>query len=101
MSKTSIIPQLSSHLFWDLDRNTLNEKDSKEIIIQRVIEYGLMEDWRLIKNYYGLEIIKKVAVQIKNLDNVSLAFLCNLFNLEEKEFRCYKHRQSNPHFWSY
>lgn len=97
----NLVESLSSHLFWDLDKSTLSEKDSDNILIQRVVEYGIMSDWRLIKNYYGLDYIKKVATQLKTLDEVSLAFLSTIFHIEKTDFRCYKNKQSNPHFWNY
>jgi hypothetical protein len=99
--KKNLVESLSSHLFWDVDRSTLSENDSDNLLIHRVIEYGIMNDWKLIQDYYGLDYIKKVATQLKNLDEVSLAFLCTIFHIEKTDFRCYKHKLSSPHFWNY
>ena len=99
--KKHLVESLSSHLFWDLNKSTLSGNDSDIILIQRVIEYGIMTDWTLIQDYYGLDYIKKIALQLKNLDDVSLAFLCTIFHIEKTDFRCYKHKLSSPHFWNY
>lgn len=99
--KKDLVESLSSHLFWDVDKTTLTENASDSIIIQRVVEYGILSDWMLIKNYYGLDYIKNVATQLKTLDEVSLAFLSTIFHIEKTNFRCYKNKQSNPHFWNY
>ena len=96
-----LIEHLSSHLFWDVDKAKLDEQRSSRLIIHRVLEYGLIDDWKLIKEYYGLSYIKDTALELKNLDDVTLSFLCTLFDLKKTDFRCYKHRQSTPHFWSY
>lgn len=40
---------------------------------QRVIEYGKIEDWNLLKSLYGLEKIKEFAIQFRTLDAVSLS----------------------------
>jgi len=99
--KKHLVESLSSHLFWDIDKSTLIENASDNILIQRVIEYGILSDWKLIQNYYGLDYIKNVVTQLKTLDEVSLAFLSTIFHLEKTNFKCYKHKQSNPHFWNY
>jgi len=97
----NIIEHLSSHLFWDVDKSQLEAHRSSQFIIHRVLEYGLLNDWNEIKKYYGLPYIKSVALELKNLDEVTLAFLCTLFDLKKNDFRCYRHRQSTRHFWNY
>lgn len=59
MATAHSISDVSKHLFWDVNRDDLNFETSKEFIIHRVLEYGLMEDWELIKEISGLETIKK------------------------------------------
>lgn len=95
------INKLSPHLFWDTDINLLDFTTSKEFIIQRVLEYGLMEDWKIIKQVYGLEKIKEVALQLRFLDDISVSFLATLFNIDKQQFRCYKNKQLNPNYWSF
>ena len=95
------IDSLSPHLFWDVDRSKLDTEKNKRLIIHRALEYGLMNDWNWIKEVYGLETIKEVVVQLRNLDDVTLAFLCNILKLKKEDFRCYTHRQSMPHYWNY
>lgn len=91
----------SEHLFWDVDRNLLDFEKSKRWIIARVLEYGLMKDWIMLTEVYGLRLIKEEIVSIRSLDDVTLSFLCSLFDLKKEDFRCYTLRQSNPNFWSY
>ncbi len=95
------ISHFSVHLFWDTDPNLLDFDTHKEFIIQRVMEYGLMQDWEIIKQVYGLEKIKEVALQLRYLDDISVSFLATLFNLDKQQFRCYKNKQSNPHYWNF
>lgn len=91
----------SPHLFWDIDKGSADIGRQKSFIIQRVLEYGLINDWRLLKDIYGLEEIKKAALEFRSLDEVTLSFLCSLFNLEKQNFRCYNFRQSAQGFWNY
>ena len=49
------ISKLSQHLFWDIDISNADMDICPAYIIQRVLEYGSLEDWRLIRTYYGLD----------------------------------------------
>lgn len=97
----SILSRLSPHIFWDVERNALDIQRSDKFIIKRVLEYGLIEDWGLIKTIYGLPHIKNIVLKLKNLDVVTLSFLCVIFDLNREDFICYKHRPSTPNFWEY
>ena len=102
MKKTNYkIDDLSSHLFWDVDKNALEFEKSKEQIIYKVLEFGLMQDWKIIKEIYGLEKIKKISLELRSLDIITLSFLATTFNIDKSNFRCYKLKQSGPNFWNY
>ena len=86
------ISHLSPHLFWDLNTNTVSFDNSKKLIIERVLEYGLISDWRLIVSVYGMLEIEKMAKQLKSLDPVTLSFLSAIFNSPKESFACYKNK---------
>ncbi|SRX52880.1 DUF6922 domain-containing protein [Aequorivita sp. CIP111184] len=100
MAAVHSIFDLSEHLFWDVNKADLDFEKSKEFIIHRVLEYGLMEDWELIKEIYGLETIKQTSLLFRELDAVTLSFLSAIFDIDKKEFRCYTHKTSMPSFWN-
>jgi len=95
---TPHITDLSPHLFLDTDRSALDFESAAALIIHRVLEYGVMSDWKIIRQVYGMDRIRDVAVQLRTLDNVTLAFLCTIFHLEKTDFRCYILRQSTQTF---
>lgn len=101
LSSTITASDFSPHLFWDVDVRDLEFKRSKKLIVERVLEYGQMEDWKKLQKVYNLEEIMSVARTIRSLDEVTLSFLCLLFDLEKKDFRCYTEKQSTPNFWNY
>jgi hypothetical protein len=100
MRQEITINDFSPHLFWDVDIDLFDLEKYKTFFIQRVLEYGKMSDWNLIKKLYGLKEIENVALHARSLDAVTLAFVSNLFNIEKTEFRCYKHRQLYPTYWN-
>lgn len=100
MNKPITIDDFSQHLFWDVDLVDFDFNQHKNFFIQRVLEYGKMKDWRLIKELYGMEAIKNAALNARSLDAVTLSFVSTIFQIDKKEFRCYKHRQLFPNLWN-
>jgi hypothetical protein len=96
-----MILNLSPHIFWDVDVATIDMEKNGVFVLQRVLQYGLLKDWLILKSNLGLERIKSIAVQIPALDDVSISFLSNLLHIEKSEFRCYKNKQSNQNYWNY
>ena len=95
------LTDLSPQLFWDTRVEDVDWEDHAGFIVERVLEYGMMKDWKMIREVYGLERIKNLALGLRSLSDLSLSFLCSLFNLEKEQFRCYILRQSNQAFWHY
>jgi hypothetical protein len=95
------IDLLSKHLFWDTDIEVISIDKNKSFIIQRVLEYGFMGDWNLIKKWYGIEEIGEVACQFRTLDPRALSFLVNITNIPINKFRCYTTKQSIPTLWNF
>ena len=96
-----MILNLSPHIFWDVDVATIDMEKNGVFVLQRVLQYGLLKDWLILKSNLGLERIKSIAVQIPVMDDVSISFLSNLLHIEKSEFRCYKNKQSNQNYWNY
>jgi hypothetical protein len=83
-SGMNLISQLSPHLFWDVNPGELETDRSKKLIIKRVLEYGLWEDWLLLKKFYGLETITNITRDFRELDARSLAFIAHLSGFLKK-----------------
>ena len=88
--------RFSPNLFWDANPSELKMDESRGYIIQRVLEYGQMNDWKLINLYYGLDLIVEECKKLRTLDPVCLAFICTISHTKEEEYRCYHFRQSCP-----
>jgi len=95
------ISDFSPHLFWDVDPSKLDLERSAAYIVEKVLEYGLMEDWVLLKKIYGLERIKDISLEIRYLSPIAHNFMATIFNLPLNAFRCYELRQSNKEHWIY
>ena len=95
-----IVTAFSPNLFWDVDPSTISMEDHAAYIIQRTLEYGQMNDWRLINHYYGLNRIVSECKKMRSLDPVCLSFICTISHTKEEEYRCYHFRQSFQTPWN-
>ena len=94
------ISDFSPHLFWDVDRDTLDFEKSKETIIYQVLEFGMMKDWKMLQDLYSKETMKEITLNLRQLDPVTLAFIANYLKIDKTEFRCSKNSQSEQNFWN-
>lgn len=95
------VGRLSKRMFWDTPLENIHWFDHRGFIIERVMRYGRFEDWELIKEWYGRDIMRATVVQLRDLDDISIAFLSLILGLKKEDFRCYRERQSHPSFWHY
>lgn len=100
MSSKDCLQKFSPNLFWDVDTSALSMDSSPAYIIQRVLEHGQMNDWRLINRYYGIDRIVEECKQMRSLDPVCLSFVCTISHTKEEDYRCYHFRQSCPTLWN-
>lgn len=101
MSRPNILSQFSRHLFWDADREDIDLEKNAPYVVQRVLEYGLLDDWRLLRKYYGLERIAQISMQLRTLEEKALVFICTLTNTKKDDYRCYILKQLNQQPWNY
>ena len=100
MATKDYISQLSQYLFWDIDIDKLDVNQSAEQLIQRVLEYGTLEDWRLTRNFYGLDKVVDHCKHMRTLEPTALSFICAISNTKPQDYRCYHFKQSFPTLWN-
>ena len=71
----NIIDRFSPYLFWDVDKSTLDMEAHASYIIKRVLEYGQLLDWNIIRDYYSLPVIVSYARQLRELEPRALTYL--------------------------
>jgi len=95
------IANFSPHLFWDIDKNKLDFDNNNKFIIKRVLDYGLINDWQIIYNYYGIKKIAEIATKIRDLDKKSISFIASISKIPRENFLCYTTKQSTPKHWDF
>jgi len=95
------IQEFSKHLFWDTNRNNLDAERNKKTIITNVLSYGLINDWNMIYNYYGIDKIANIVLEARDIDDKSIAFISLLSKIPKENFLCYTTKQLNQGHWVY
>ncbi len=95
------IKDLSNHLFWDVDIHKIDFDKNKKLIIQRTLDYGLLSDWKIIFDYYGIKEIAKTAISLKDLDKKSASLISLLSGIPIETFLCCITKQSIPKHWGF
>jgi hypothetical protein len=91
--------QLSKHLFWEYDRSKLSFEKSAPLVIHRVLEYGMLEDWKIIQKKYGIPKIAEIAKGFRTLEPTAATFIASLANEPIENFRCYDTKLSKIPHW--
>jgi hypothetical protein len=91
-----LLSSLSPHLFWDVDINLIDIERSKNLIVKRVLDYGLINDWHILVKIYGIPAIAIIAMNIKDLDKKSASFIALLSKTSTKDYLCFTSKQSMP-----
>jgi len=89
-NKNDLISELSPHIFWNCDSNILDYKKNKDIIIERIIKYGLESDIIIMWKLYNRREIIKTAVNIDMLDQKRMLYYSLMLGIKEKKFKCYR-----------
>ena len=96
--KNEVIQQdatIPERLLWDMNLEKFDFQKSKKIVVQRVIEYGLPEDYNIIFSLYGgVQGVREIIKQIHHFRYPQdVAFVCIAFNLKKEELECYRRKQ--------
>ena len=73
--------------FWD--KGPLNHRRDKYIIIERILEFGTEDEVSIIQNYYGIEAIKTVVIESRELSPRTVNYFSLLFGLSRGETKCF------------
>lgn len=101
MTTKECLEKLSPVLFWDIDKEQANLDKYPSFFIQRVLEYGNLNDWSILLNYYGKKKIADICKSLRSLDNKCLSYICTITNTKKEDYRCYRIAQSSPTHWHY
>lgn len=87
---------VSRCIFWDIgeERIPLAIVDNPDVCIPRIFERGSIEEIKAMIDYYGYDMAREVIKeQLSKRDLGLLNLACIIFQLEKKDFQCYRNKQ--------
>ncbi|MCF8227715.1 MAG: hypothetical protein K9G58_05010 [Bacteroidales bacterium] len=99
-AKTKLIEKLDSQYFWDVNMESLNEENSKRLIIERVFSLGKKDEMKSLLEYYGRDEVISTLQNLNYLDPKTLNFLSKIFNKPKTSFKCYTRKQLTKQHWN-
>jgi hypothetical protein len=87
---------LRKSLFWDANPDNISLEKDAPFIIERVLERGNTSEWILIKEKYGLDLIKKEALKASYLTKQTLYFCSVYFSEPFEKFRSWQKQMELP-----
>lgn len=101
MSERDYIQSFSSFLFWDVDRDSIDLEANAPYVVQRVLEFGHLNDWKLLVSRYGLQGVARIAQTLRTLDPKALSFISAVSSFPKESFRCFTTIPSAPVHWNF
>jgi len=85
---SSKIGHFRNSLFWDVNPKHLDIEESASFIIGRVLDFGDLNEWKAIRKIYGLERIRKAALEHPFESRRSANFWELILKLPPKSLSC-------------
>ena len=60
---------------------------SHNLIIQKILEYGTLDDWRAIRDYFGIYRIAEECMKLRTLSPKALSFVCAMSDTKKENYR--------------
>ncbi len=92
-------PALRKELFRDINFEQIDFNKNILSIIERVFNFGNIEEFKAIVTYYGVGKIKDSAKKAEYFDPKTLEFVISYFNLNPEEIQCFVKKQFRQPHW--
>jgi len=92
---------LSRTLFWDCDPDKVDTEKHAEMIVEKVLNRGTLDEFKTIVKFYGKPKLSEFVVNYRYMDNILLSFCSAYFNIPKEKFRCYTQKQLKVTHWDY
>ena len=85
-----MIPKKMYKYFWDVKPKEISPKKDKKFIIERLLEYGDLEEMRWIQKNFNIDDIKEVLITSRKISPKTGVFFSLYFSLPKEQLECIK-----------
>ncbi len=77
-----VLQQGLTRLFWDVDLATIDPSAHPEWLVERVLEYGNLDDVRLLISYFGQDVFLDLVSTSRYSSRKTMCFWSEILKLE-------------------
>jgi hypothetical protein len=92
--------KIRKSLFWEYDLDRFDWYSMRNVVVQRIIERGRMDDFYAMLNLYGLKGVKEAIKAVPYLNKKDQSFVCIIFGIKKESLACYKKTLSLQQHWN-
>ena len=92
----NLLKQLSKKAFWDVDMQKMDAEKNANHIIEKVFEFGTLQDMVATHRYYGSQRIKEAFANYTFFLPDSAAFAAIIFDIDKESLKCFSPKPSRP-----
>ena len=92
-------PKFPKNLFWDVDYKEIDWEKNKRWVIERVLLRGSLKDFKEMNRFYTMQEVKDSIIRIRYLDDKTLNFASNFYDIPKEKFQCFILKQSGLQLW--
>ena len=87
-------------ILWDLDLSNIDPDKNRNLIIERVLSLGNLQELEFLLSYYDKETIRKTIKNTGYLDPKTFDFVTSYFGINKEEMKCFIKKQSVRQHWA-
>jgi hypothetical protein len=92
--------KIRKSLLWEYDLESFDWHNMRNVVVQRVIERGRMDDFYAVLNLYGLKETKEAIKQIPYFNPRDISFVCSVFGFKKNDLQCFTRKQLDHQHWN-
>jgi len=91
-----ILERYKTDAFWDTPLSSIDPQSHREFIIERLLQYGGMTAIRWLLENWGLDAIKHVVINSRNLSRMTAGFWSAYLDIPPEKIRCLSEPTLSP-----
>jgi hypothetical protein len=91
--------KINLNLFWEYDLKSFDFQKQISIVVQRVVERGIAEDFFALYNLYGREMVDEVLRQVPAFSQRDLEFINNVLEVPYSQLLAYQNLKLFANRW--
>ena len=86
-------------ILWDLDLSKIDPDKNRNLIIERILSLGNLQELKFLTSYYDRETIRQTLKNTGYLDPETFEFVTSYFGIQKEEMKCFIKKQSALQHW--